>query len=317
MRSADKKRVYLISGASGFVGACLLRRLVDSNAEVHVLLRPKYKGWRLEDLAGKYTAHTSDLSDARELTVLAERIRPTVIYHLAAYGAYAAQNDAAQCIQTNVQGTWNLLKATAGIEYELFVNTGSSSEYGFKKAPMKEDDALDPASYYAVTKGAQTALCRQFAREYAKPVVTLRPFSVYGPYEEPGRFIPTLLLSLLLRREMNLVSPDIRRDWIYIDDMIDAYLCIDRLKCHGGEVFNAGTGHQASIRDVAELAAVVTGETPLYKWGAMQDRRWDTDFWVADTTKAGHMLEWSSKVGLQDGLLRTWAWLKNNKHRYM
>ena len=311
------KRVFLVTGASGFVGACLVRRLITAGEEVHLLLRKGHKSWRLADLKDKFFEHESDLSSLVDLCRLVNDIKPTVIYHLAAYGAYSSQNDPQQCIETNIQGTWNLLKATAEINYELFVNTGSSSEYGYKKLPMKESDLLEPASYYAVTKASQTMLCSYFAVQNKKPVVTIRPFSVYGPYEDGARFMPTLLMSLLNQNEMNLVSPDIARDWIYSDDMVDAFLLIDALKRYGGQAFNIGTGLQTSIRDIAGLAVEVTGQTPHYKWGGMPDRAWDTNFWVADTEKSARLLNWRAQVCLKDGIGRMWDWIRENRHLYV
>jgi nucleoside-diphosphate-sugar epimerase len=312
----SKKRVYLLTGASGFIGSCLLRKLVAKNEKVHVLLRKEAKLWRIRDLLKKIEIHFDDLADANKLSNLTGKIRPDIIYHLATYGAYSTQNNGDLCIDTNIRGTWNLLKATAKIDYELFVNTGSSSEYGFKQAPMKENDFLEPASYYAVTKSSQTLLCSYFARENKKPIVTLRPFSVYGPYEEKNRFIPVLMKSIYLQQKMSLVSPDITRDWIYIDDMVDAYLLTDKLKKCGGEVFNIGTAIQSSIREVVTIATKVIGKTTHFEWGKMTNRKWDTSYWVADRSKAKKLLKWSPKISLRQGLLLTWDWFTKNSGYY-
>ena len=310
------KRVYLITGATGFIGSCLLRELATRNEKVHLLLRKGAHLWRIRDILRETTLHFDDLRNADKLTKLINKIKPDIIYHLATYGAYSSQNDADLCVRTNIEGTWNLLKATSKINYELFINTGSSSEYGFKKCPMKEDDYLEPASYYAVTKCSQTLLCAYFAKERKKPIVTLRPFSVYGPYEEGSRFIPTLLKSLYFNKKMNLVSPDITRDWIYIDDLVSAYLLIDRMKKYRGDVFNIGTGVQKSIKEVVETAADVTGESTQFIWRGMNNRKWDTNYWVADTSKTTKLLRWSPKVSLRQGLFLTWNWLKDNLHLY-
>jgi nucleoside-diphosphate-sugar epimerase len=271
----------------------------------------------VKDLLPKIKVHIDDLADAAKLAKLAGKIKPDIIFHLATYGAYPTQNDGDLCIDTNLRGTWNLLKATAKIDYELLVNTGSSSEYGFKRAPMKENDYLEPASYYAVTKSSQTLLSSYFARENKKPVVTLRPFSVYGPYEEKSRFIMTLMKSIYLRQKMDLVAPDISRDWIYMDDMVDAYLLIDKLKKYRGEVFNIGTGTQSSIKEVVLLATEVIGQSTEFAWGKMKNRKWDSSYWVADITKAKKYLKWGPKIDLRQGLLLTWNWLRENAGYYL
>jgi nucleoside-diphosphate-sugar epimerase len=310
------KRVYLITGATGFVGSCLLRELISRGERVHLILRREAKLWRIKDILSKTNVHINDLSNVDKLSKLVSKIRPDVIYHLATYGAYPSQSDADLCIKTNISGTWNLLNATADIDYELFVNTGSSSEYGFKTAPMKENDLLEPASYYAVTKSSQTLLCSYFAKKNKKPVVTLRLFSVYGPYEEGSRFIPTLLKSLYFHKKMSLVSPTIARDWIYVGDVVDAYLLVNKLSKYGGEVFNIGTGVQKTIKEVIESAVEATREKTTFKWKGMKNRIWDTDYWVADNSKAAKLLKWSPNVDLAQGLSLTWKWFRNNLHFY-
>ena len=149
-----------------------------------------------------------------------------------------------------------------------------------------------------------------------KPIVTIRPFSVYGPYEEPKRFVPTLMKSLLFNEEMNLVSPDTARDYIYIDDMIDAYLKIDELKNNPGEYFNIGTGVQSTIKETVQLAKKISGKNTKFQWGSMENRNWDTDNWVADISKARQLLKWTPKVSFENGLTSTWNWFKKNYKFY-
>lgn len=310
------KNIFLITGASGFIGSVLLRRLIEQNQKVHLILRKNSRTWRIDDLLNKVTIHNSDLSNLEELTEIIQKIKPDIIYHLATNGAYSYQKDADQIIQTNILGTWNLLQACNSVDYELFVNTGSSSEYGFKKFAMRETDIVEPTSYYAVTKCAQTLLCSHIAKQEQRPIVTIRPFSVYGPYEEPKRFVPTLMNALMFNQEMNLVAPETARDQIYIDDMVDAYLKIDELKNNPGEYFNIGTGIQSTIKEVVETAIKITKKNAQFKWGTMEGRSWDTNNWVADISKARQLLKWTPKINLEQGLKLNWEWFQKNYKFY-
>ncbi len=303
------QNTFLVTGGSGFIGSVLLRRLIGAKQNVHILLRKESQTSRINDLLGYVKVHVSDLSNIRELTKIVRKIRPNVIYHLATNGAYSYQKDMGQIIQTNILGTANLLQACDTVDFDLFVNTGSSSEYGFKQSAMRETDSLDPTSYYAVAKCAQTLLCSHIARQEHRPIVTLRPFSVYGPYEEPRRLVPTLLKALLRSGKMDLVSPEIARDMIYVEDVVDAYLKIDKLKKYPGECFNIGTGVQSTIKEVVDIAVKVTGRRAQFNWGKMKNRSWDTNNWVADISKAKKFLEWKPKTNLEQGLALTWKWL--------
>ncbi len=311
-----KKHTFLITGSTGFIGSVLLRTLLRRGEKVAIILRKESNVWRISDLLGQVTIHYSDLSSLPKLESIIKKVKPTVIYHLATNGAYSYQDNADQIIQTNILGTWNLLQACNIVDYELFVNTGSSSEYGFKQFAMRETDITEPASYYAVTKCAQTLLCSHIARQEKKPIVTLRPFSVYGPFEEPRRLVPTLMMSLLQNKKMSLVSPTIARDYIYIDDMVSAYLKISKLKMNSGEYFNIGTGVQTTIKEIVNKSSRISGKEGNFIWEGLDNRKWDTDVWVGDISKAKRLLNWQPKHSLESGITETWKWFEKNYKKY-
>src|SRR5262249_27092687 len=142
--------------------------------------------------------------------------RPDVVYHLATYGAYPSQRDRATLLATNLIGTANLLDALAGHDYRALIHTGSSSEYGPKDEPMREDTLLEPHSDYGVTKAAATLLCQAEAHK-GRPVTTVRVFSAYGPWDDPGRLVP-YLMDCCYRGETPRVSAGWQpRDFIHTD----------------------------------------------------------------------------------------------------
>lgn len=298
----------LVTGGTGFVGANLVRRLIQEGGRPHLLVRPAANWWRLEDVREQLEPHTVDVLDFDQLCGVVREIRPELIYHLATYGAYASQTDADQVIRTDILGTWNLLRACGASPYRLFVNTGSSSEYGWKSQAMRETDLLEPNSYYAVAKSAQTLLCQHVARSEQRPINTFRLFSVYGPYEEPSRLFPTIIQRSLRGEALEMVSPQTARDFVYIDDVVDAYLQIDRLAAHVGETFNIGTGVQSTLRDVVDAVQQAVGAEVPVRWGTMPSRIWDTDTWVADGTKARRLLQWSPSTRLEEGVRRMVGW---------
>lgn len=299
---------FLVTGASGFVGSGVARKLATLGCEVHVLVRPEADAWRLEGVENEIHWHFADLTDGERVREIVAAAAPTVIYHFATHGAYPNQTDADRIILTGVFGTWNLLKACAAVDYKLFVNIGSSSEYGSKEFAMRETDALAPRSYYAVAKCAQTLVSEQTALAEGRPINTLRLFSVYGPYEEPSRLVPAVVERCLERSELDLVSPDTARDFIYIDDVVDACLQIGQLSLQRGEVFNVGTGTQSTVRDVVNAAVEAAHAKVKINWGRMGARPWDTNTWVADVSKARRVLKWSAVTSLAEGIAKTVEW---------
>lgn len=293
----------LITGAAGFVGANLAHRLSREGARVSLLARPGSDPWRLKGLEDRVLS--VDLLDARGLKEVVARVKPEIVYHLAAHGAYPDQKDADRILETNLLGTFHLLEACAQSSCRLFVQAGSSSEYGWKKEPMRETDRLEPNSFYAVGKAAATHLASFFSTSSPFPVVTLRLFSVYGWLEEPTRLIPTLVRKALRNEPIDLVSPETARDFVHIEDVLDAFTRTQALESQNGEVFNIGSGRQSTVGEAVKTVMALTGSKSELRWGAMAPRAWDSFCWVASVEKAREKLGWTASTGFAEGLERT------------
>ncbi len=161
---AQKRSSVFITGASGFIGANLTRSLLKNNYSVHILNRTKNLSWRLKDIENLITVHSGDIVNFDSVKEALKESKPDNIIHLATYGAYHFQTEFEKIVQVNIDGIKNLLEASKDIQYKTFINTGSSSEYGYKNKAMKETDACNPISYYAATKNAATQICKVFSR---------------------------------------------------------------------------------------------------------------------------------------------------------
>jgi nucleoside-diphosphate-sugar epimerase len=306
------KRV-LVTGATGFVGANLTRRLLSEGHELHLLVRRNYTAWRIDSIKSEICLHSVDLGNARMLTALIREIKPHWIFHLAAYGAYSSQTDFHRMIQTNFVGTVNLVEACLKTGFESFVNFGSSSEYGFKNHAPSEKEWLEPNSSYAVTKASATLFCRYVAQSHNARLITLRLYSVYGPWEDPTRLIPTLIMCGLKGELPPMVDPNVARDYIYVDDVNEAcLLAACKIDQEPGAVYNIGTGIQTSIRIVVEMARRMMNIAVEPQWGSMPDREWDTNIWVADSQSIRKELGWTPKFTFEQGFLKMLEWFRNN-----
>ncbi|MCC7265156.1 MAG: SDR family NAD(P)-dependent oxidoreductase [Candidatus Latescibacteria bacterium] len=303
----------LVTGGTGFVGANLVRRLLREGCQVHLLVRREHATWRLLGLTEQVQLHEVELTDRAGLDRLVAQVRPEWIFHLAAYGAYSWQTDLQQMIQTNLAGTANLVEACAQVGFAAFVNTGSSSEYGAKDYAPAEDENPEPNSHYACTKVAATLLCRYTAQSRNLPLSTLRLYSVYGPYEDPGRLFPALIRQGLEGTLPPLVSPETMRDYVYVDDVCEAYLlAATRPGQEPGAVYNVGSGVQTSLRQLVELARQALGIAVEPTWGSMPARIWDTSVWVADNRRIRQELGWAPRTSLAEGFGRTVDWFRQH-----
>ena len=295
------------------MGANLARRLLADGHEVHCLVQRGYTRWRLDEIRRDVHVHETVLGDEPTLTRLFRRVRPEWIFHLAAHGAYSWQTDVDRIVQTNLLGTIALVQAGLRAGFEAFVNTGSSSEYGFKDHAPAEDEWVDPNSHYAVTKASATMFCRYTAISRGVLMPTLRLYSVYGPYEDPMRLMPTVVLRGLDGALPPLTRPETARDYVHVDDVCEAYvLAATRRSQPAGAVYNVGSGVQTTLREVVDVARREFGIAAEPVWGGMADRSWDTSVWVADPRRAADALGWRAALGLEAGFRRLADWFRTS-----
>jgi nucleoside-diphosphate-sugar epimerase len=298
----------LITGGGGFVGAGLARALLAGGREVHLILRPGSNPWRLAGLDGRARVHRADLRHARAVRRAVAAARPEVVYHLATHGAYPFQKDRADVLSTNVLGTANLLDALDGHDYRALVQAGSSSEYGHKNGPLRADDRLEPRTDYAVGKAAATLLCQAEALK-GRPVVTVRIFSAYGPWEEPTRLVP-YVMGCCLRGETPRVTAGWQpRDFIYVDDVLALLeAAADCPQAHG-RILHAGTGRQHRVRDMVETIVAVCGRGRVTaEFGAEATRPDEPACWVASLEQTTALTGWKPQHDLRAGVERLWSW---------
>lgn len=307
----------LLTGATGFIGANLARALVRGGAEVHAVVRLRSNFWRIADLIPPLVVHRADLNDFEVLKDVIAQVSPEIIFHLAAPGGHPG--DPAQRIEmlrTVVLGTHNLLEAASPIAYQRLVHICSSTVYGHSPQPLQETHRLEPVSFRGVAKAAAAILCRQHARSSGRPVIVLRPFSVYGYWESGARLIPTAILAALRDREMRLTVPGFRRDLIFVPDMVEACLLALQADVQAGEAINIGSGVQWSNEGIVQQVQAISGSQFKVQAGVYPAQAPDTSHWIADIQKAKDLLDWEPGHNLQSGLEKTIAWFRRHLDAY-
>ncbi len=298
----------LITGGTGFIGSNFVRKFLELGEEVHLIVRHESNFWRIDDIKDKLKFHYVDLLDAAEVEKLINELKPEIILHFATYGAYQGkQQDVKLTVDTNLSGTINLVNAASKIKFDCFINTGSSSEYGEKDYPMKETDILEPNNLYGVTKAAATMYAQFMAKEKDLPITTIRLFSPYGYFEDSRRLMPSLMRAVLNGEKFESPSPSIIRDFIFIEDVVSAYLrAIERIDSIKGNIFNIASGKQYSIGEVVKVIEKVSGQKIKADYGNIFSKQIEPKKWVANIGKAEKLLNWSPKNSLEDGLLKLW-----------
>ena len=298
----------IVTGAGGFVGANLVRCLLAGGHEPSAAVRPGGNTWRLADISSDARQVAVDLRHPAAIERVVRDLQPDVIFHLAAHGAYSWQKDLDAMLSINVRATEALLVAARDVGASL-VHAGSSSEYGYQDHAPRENERVDPNSHYAVTKVAATHLCRLAATTSGVQAVTLRLYSIYGPWEEPGRLMPTLVHRAVGGGWPPLVGPEIARDFVWVEDACDAFVRAGtRALGDRGAVINIASGTQTTLETLVGIARRVLHVETEPVWGSMAARGWDTSIWVGDPALAEQSLGWRAKTTLDAGLERMATW---------
>lgn len=275
----------LITGANGFIGRHLVTFLNKKGIQVFPIPHQIFK-------------------NLSQLKSEIKKIKPDYIFHLASYGNHSYQTEVKKMFVANVENTFKLLSVSNDINYRAFINFGSSSEYGRKFNSMKETDTLEADTFYGATKACSTYLCRAFAKQYHKAIVTIRPFSVYGEGEADFRFIPKVI-HYLNNGEVMTIDPKPKHDWIYINDFISGvYTVLKNIQRLSGEVVNIGTGKQHSNLEVVHTLEKISRKKLKIALGQKM-RSYDTVNWVADN-RGLRNIGWKQKFSLKEGLKRTY-----------
>lgn len=298
-----------MTGAAGFVGANLVHQLVADGHEVHAILQPTTDAWRLEGL-DDVRRFEGDIADGEDVERAFLSARPDWIFHLAAHGAYSFQTNIVGMAQSNVLGIATILAAAERHGCTVLINTGTSSEYGDLDHAPREDEPPRPNSDYAATKATATWLC-EHARTRGVPVTTLRLYSAYGPFEEERRLIPTLLRAALAGGWPPLAAPTVVRDYVYVGDVIDAYM-VAASTPNRSTIYNVASGVQTSLAEIVRTAAALFSVSVAPRWGDYPNRAWDTRVWVGNPALIRSELGWVATTSLEEGLTQSAQWLRAN-----
>ena len=295
----SRSSTVLVTGASGFIGSRLCERLVELGYEVHATSRSQRESdgvtwWRV------------DLSDPAATRDVVAASSPDVIVQLASLVSGAPDLELVwPTLTSNLLSTVSVLEAAVAAGGPRVIVAGTMVE------PDHAAAAGVASSPYAVAKAASSSYTRMFHALYGLPVTILRIFMVYGPGQENvDKLIPHVILKLM-RGETPAVSSGVWEiDWVYIDDVVDAFVAAIQATGLEGATLDIGSGELVAMRTVVERLATLLGATTRPRFGAHDDRPLERPR-AADVETARAALGWSPTTSLDDGLLATIDWYRH------
>ncbi|HEY3375059.1 MAG TPA: NAD(P)-dependent oxidoreductase [Candidatus Aquicultor sp.] len=298
----------LITGANGFIGSSLARRLAIDGVTVHALIRSSADCSRLNGVDNISPIKVQSFETA-ELERSLAGISAEVVFNLASYGVSPQDRDPEAMIEGNIDLVARLICATSQWPLKRFIHTGSCSEYGGNPSPheyISEDRLLEPTSLYGAAKAASVLYGTALAQQLAVPFITLRLFGVYGRGEGPHRLIPYLINKLNNNETVDLTPGEQVRDLLYIDDIVDAFIAAaESSSISINTIYNICSSQPVRIREVAEsVADAMNKPRNLLQFG-IRSYRVDEPLWiVGDNRRFKSVAGWRPQIILADGINR-------------
>lgn len=312
----------LVTGAHGFVASHLARALLERGDAVTVLDRPRSRasGLAVQGIAAQVELVEGDLRDAELIGATVTSGQYDVVFHLAAQTIVGrAREDPAATLDVNVRGTWIMLDACRRAEVPAVVVASSDKAYGPSgELPYREEMALRPASPYEASKAAADVIALSYRPAFGLPVAVTRFANIYGAGDlNFSRLIPEAVTAVLDgRRPVIRSDGSPQRDFLHVDDAVDAYLAIEHAVGAGGpaagEAFNAGGERPHSVAEVLELIGEVSGTAIEPDIRGSGNPVGEIDRQYVDSTKLRETTGWRPQVELSEGLARTVEWYREH-----
>lgn len=306
----------LVIGGAGFLGSFLVKRLVKEQSKVFVLAKKETSKSRLTEVLSQIKILNGDLNDENSIYKALKTARPQYIFNTA--GLRKVERDvnlANPNLEANLIGVLNIVKVVLKLKLPIksLIQTGTLDEYGTGSLPFKENQREKPMSPYSASKLAATHFCQMLYRSLNFPIIVLRPCLMYGPGQDKDMFIPSLIDACLKNQNFPMTLGKQTRDFGFVTDVVDAYVKSLYSPKVFGEVINISTGKEVKIKDLAKKIVKITGSKTKLLFGKLPQRSGEVERMAGDFTKAKRMLKWSPTTKLEDGLIKTVKWYRNQK----
>ena len=314
-----------ITGSEGFIGSHLVEKLIRDGHKVKELIQYNYYGniGHLNFLEEKYKSkYRKIFGDVRDVDFLTRNISGSeIVIHLAALIAIPYSYDAAETyIDTNIKGTYNVIKAGIKNNIKHIIITSTSEVYGSaQNIPINENHRLLGQSPYAATKIAADQIALSFFHSFNAPITILRPFNTFGPRQSLRAVIPSIIIQCLKKNKfIKLGDITTTRDFSYVEDIVNCYSKVLNKKKSIGQVINVGSNYEISIKNLSELIINLTNSNSKISFDKkrLRPKLSEVTRLKAESSKAKKILNWkpkfSGKKGLIYGLKKTIKWYEQN-----
>jgi UDP-glucose 4-epimerase len=294
----------LITGGAGFIGSHVCEAFSDQ--DIHVIALPQEDTWRIDKL--KTTVHRIDLKNSAQLQKIAADINPDAVIHLAAnIDGNRDPSRILAMIDDNAITTLNILHEFPNARILI---AGTVEEYGRGKTPFREESPEDPVSPYSLSKTISTRIARYFHTIEGSRVTIIRPFLTYGARQAESQLIPMMIRKALANETIEIPSPTISRDLVYVKDMATGIRAVFDHDATIGETVNISSNHEYKFVDIAKHIITLTKSNSKITINPAKIRKNEVLATQGDNTKIKKLTGWQPIYSIEEGLQKTIEWYK-------
>jgi nucleoside-diphosphate-sugar epimerase len=301
----------LVTGAGGFIGANLVRRLLQDGHQVHALVRPGSDLTRLVAIRDSIQIHEADLLICRQLRRELAGTAFDAVCHLACFPATPRHPvPLRRGVHAEATMALNLFEAVRQTSWQRLICVSSSYEYGPKRRPLREFDPVVPASARGLSRAVSSLILESLVRQAGREFVRLRVFSVYGPWQQASRLVPQAIFAALAGRPLPLTPQPTFRDFVFVDDVSEAIARALAEPQAARQTLNIGSGRLTTNHAVVREIERLTGRRVQTAAEAHPFTEADSVICTASIAKAGKILGWRPRHSLRQGLRITVDWFR-------
>lgn len=301
-KSLSGRRV-LITGISGFVGSHLARKLRSLGADVYGISR---------SIEGENKILKASILDFSIIDEFIKKSKIETCFHLAGESLVeAGQKDPHDTFRVNIEGTLNILESARQNRLERIIIASTAHVYGNNKLPYFEKYTPKPSRPYETSKACMDLIAQSYTSSFNLPVLIPRFVNIYGPGDlHLERLIPKTIRAVLFDKSPVMWGGAALRDYLYIDDAIDAYLrlaVVDLSRVGNNPIFNFGSVNRISVKELMEKIIQLSGKKlPIRKVEEQRSKEIEEQY--VSFNKATKLLKWRPKTILDQGLKKTILW---------
>jgi nucleoside-diphosphate-sugar epimerase len=306
-------RSVLITGATGFLGRYVTQRFLENGWNVHIALRASSNLWRFEGFESIQNLHyvSIELGDMENWVNYLDENQVDTVIHLATYGSYPDQQNEQKTIDTNIFQSLRFLEACKKSRYVTrFVSAGSGSEYSQVNGHSHEESPIFSPNIYGRTKASFGLIGEEYCKNSKLSFVHFRFFTIYGPFEEPSRLIPRLIVFARDGKFPPMSNPNIARDFTYVEDVYNLMDIAVSQKRDVLGIFNVSSGHSTSLNDLVNIVKDVFDILESPNWGSYEMRSFDHPEWSGNNSEVIEKFGWKRKIEMSEGLNLMNEWIE-------